>query len=91
MVDYFRKQNRNNPERITEFEDEYDTMATNPQDNITWIKSNIRGHSFFNFVKSKQISYKDYVEELPITAFADIIRFFDRIEYFSQRINHDEL
>ena len=91
MVDYFRKQNRNNPERITEFEDEYDTMVTNPQDNITWIKSNIREHSFFNFVKSKQISYKDYVDELPITAFADIIRFFDGIDYFSQRKNHTDL
>lgn len=90
-IDYFRTQNRNYPERITEFESEYDTKVYNPQVNLDWIKKNIRGHSYFNFTRSKRIPYEDYVDELPITAFADIIRFFDRIEYFSQRINHDEL
>jgi predicted ATP-dependent endonuclease of OLD family len=90
-IDYFRTQNRNYPERITEFENEFDTKASNPHVNLDWIKKNIRGHSYFNFTQSKRIPYKDYVDELPITAFADIIRFFDGIDYFSQKINHDEL
>lgn len=90
-IDYFRTQNRNYPERITEFENEFDTKVSNPHVNLDWIKKNIRGHSYFNFTQSKRIPYKDYVEELPITAFADIIRFFDGIDYFSQKINHDEL
>lgn len=90
-IDYFRKQNSNQPDRITEFETEYDNKIANPQDNIDWIKKNIKGHSYFNYIQSKRISYKDYVEELPITAFADIIRFFDGIEYFSEKKNHEDL
>lgn len=90
-IDYFRKQNSNQPDRITEFETEYDNKIANPQDNIDWIKKNIKGHSYFNYIQSKRISYKDYVEELPINAFADIIRFFDGIEYFSEKKNHEDL
>ena len=90
-IDYFRTQNRNYPERITEFESEYDTKVSDPQVNLDWIKKNIRGHSYFKFTRSKRIPYEDYVDELPITAFADIIRFFDGIDYFSQRKNHTDL
>lgn len=91
LVDHFRKHNQNDPARIAEFENEYDTKVSDPQVNLDWIKKNIRGHSYFNFTQSKRIPYRDYIEELPITAFADIIRFFDGIDYFSQRKNHETL
>lgn len=90
-IDYFRNKNRNYPDRITEFESAYDERISNLQENIDWIKKNIQGHKYFNFVQSKRIPYEDYVEELPISAFADIIRFFDGIDYFSQRKNHTDL
>ena len=90
-IDYFRNKNRNYPDRITEFESAYDERISNLQENIDWIKKNIQGHKYFNFVQSKRIPYEDYVDELPITAFADIIRFFDGIDYFSQRKNHTDL
>ena len=90
-IDYFRNQNSNYPDRITEFESVYDERISNPQENIDWIKKNIQGHKYYNFVQSKRIPYKDYVEELPISAFADIIRFFDGIDYFSDKKNHEDL
>lgn len=90
-LDYFRNQNSNNPDRIAEFETEYDNRIANPQNSIVWIKKNIKGHDYYNFIQSKRIPYKDYVDELPISAFADILRFFDGIEYFSQRKNHQNI
>lgn len=90
-VRYFRNHNQDYPERVESFENEYETKVENPQENLDWIKKNIRGHFLFEFTQSEQIPYKDYVEELPITAFADIIRFFDGMDYFSDKKNHEDL
>lgn len=90
-INYFRDKNSDFPDRIEEFENDYDEKVANPRENINWIKKNIKGHLYYNVTQSKRIPYKDYIEELPISAFADILRFFDGLDYFAQRKNHDVL
>lgn len=79
---YFRKQNENEQERIDLFESEYDSKISDPEENLDWIKKNIQGHTYFGFTESQRINYENYVEELPQEAFADLIEFFDGIQYF---------
>ncbi len=55
------------------------------QKNLEWIKTNIRGHLYLNFTRSKAIDYRTYVQELSQTSFSDIIDFFDSIPYFLRR------
>ncbi|RGH86177.1 hypothetical protein DW745_09265 [Ruminococcus sp. AM28-29LB] len=57
-------------------------MISDPKKNINWIKTNIKGHDYFNFVHSKDISYENYVDELPKSAFESIIDFLDTVPYF---------
>ena len=90
-IKYFSQHNQNEPERVNTFISEYDLKIANPRENLGWIKNSFRGHFIFDTTQSKRIPYKDYVEELPITAFADIIRFFDGIDYFSNKKNHEDL
>lgn len=85
---YFRKHNQGNEERIGEFELRYDEMIVNVEQNIEWVKKNIRGHFYFDATQSKRISYEDYVLELPKERFSDILEFFDSIDYFANKINH---
>ena len=63
-------------------ENDYDTMIADPAGNLDWIKTNIRGHDYFNSVHSKSIRYEDYVNELPESVFKNIIDFLDNIPYF---------
>lgn len=79
---YFRKQNENAQERIELFEGEYDSKIADAKENLDWIKTNIQGHTYFGFTKSKKINYESYVEELPMVAFENLIEFFDGIPYF---------
>lgn len=82
---YFRKQNENAQERIELFEGEYDSKIADAKENLDWIKTNIQGHTYFGFTKSKRINYESYVEELPMVAFENLIEFFDGIPYFLVR------
>jgi predicted ATP-dependent endonuclease of OLD family len=79
---YFRKQNENEQERIDLFESEYDSKIADAKENLDWIKTNIKGHTYFGFTESKRINYENYVKELPQDAFADLVEFFDNIPYF---------
>lgn len=75
-------QNAKDITRIASFENDYDTMIADPSGNLDWIKTNIRGHDYFNSVHSKSIRYEDYVNELPESVFKNIIDFLDNIPYF---------
>lgn len=81
-INYFKKQNTKEKDRIDSFKNEYDSMISDPKKNINWIKTNIKGHDYFNFVHSKDISYENYVDELPKSAFESIIDFLDTVPYF---------
>ncbi len=87
-IQYFRNQNLGDDNRIAQFEEEYDSNVADTEANITWIKENIRGHNYFGYTNSTRISYSDYVQELPQTAFEDLLNFFDNIRYFRDKINH---
>ena len=81
-IKYFKTQNAKDITRIASFENDYDTMIADPAGNLDWIKTNIRGHDYFNSVHSKSIRYEDYVNELPESVFKNIIDFLDNIPYF---------
>lgn len=85
---YFRKHNEGDEQRIDEFELRYDEMISDVEQNIDWVKKNIRGHFYFDSTQSKRISYENYVLELPKERFSDILDFFDNIDYFADKINH---
>lgn len=87
-IRYFRNQNEGDNDRIAQFEETYDIKVADAQTNITWIKENIRGHDYFGYTNSLRISYLDYVQELPETAFEDLLTFFDTIQYFRDRRIH---
>lgn len=84
-INYFKTQNAKDTTRIASFENDYDTMIADPTGNLDWIKTNIRGHDYFNSVHSKSICYEDYVNELPESVFKNIIDFLDNIPYFSSK------
>lgn len=85
QIKNFRKHNPNNETRVSTFISEYDDKITSIEDNIEWVKTNIRGHNYFNFSRSSQIDFQTYVDELPSTAFQDIITFLNTKEYFNSR------
>lgn len=87
-IQYFRNQNKKSQERIDTFEKEYYSKIIDAKTNLDWIKTNIQGHSYFNFTKSKSIEYNVYVDELPREAFDDLLKFFDNIPYFCSKKRH---
>lgn len=87
-IAYFRKHNQNEQERIDEFLSVFDEMVDDVEANIEWVKTNIRGHNYYNVTESRKIAYEQYINELPKEKFEDILAFFDRIDYFTDKINH---
>lgn len=88
ITEYFRKHNHSDETRINAFNSIYDSKISNIEQNIEWVKTNIRGHLYFDVLQSKRISYEDYISELPKERFIDILEFFDNIDYFADKINH---
>lgn len=87
-IAYFRKHNQNEQERINNFSSNYDDKVNDVETNIDWVKTNIRGHNYFNVTESRKITYEQYINELPKECFEDILDFFDQIDYFTDKINH---
>lgn len=87
-INYFRNQNSTMPERIAQFESDYDEKIINVEENLEWIKINVRGHDYCGYANSIRIPYSTYVQELPESAFEDILGFLDSIEFFSRRRIH---
>ncbi len=84
-INYFNKQNSENAQRCSIFENEYDSKVSDISENIDWMKKNIQGHAFFGFSKSFRICFSSYVNELPKETFEDILHFLDTIPYFANR------
>ena len=87
-IAYFRKHNQNEQERINNFSSNYDDKVNDVETNIDWVKTNIRGHNYFNVTESRKITYEQYINKLPKECFEDILDFFDQIDYFTDKINH---
>ena len=86
-INEFRRQNRDE-DRIRLFEENYDSKVRNPSENLEWIKTYIRGHTYFGFTRSQDITFDEYVNNLPQNAFQDLIEFFDSLEYFKDKSTH---
>lgn len=87
-IAYYIKHNQNEQERINDFSNNYDNKVNDVETNIDWVKTNIRGHNYFNVTESKRITFEQYINELPKEKFEDILNFFDHINYFTDKINH---
>lgn len=87
-IEYFRKHNQNGQARVDDFTSKFDEMTADIESNIDWVKTNIRGHNYYNVTESRRITFDQYIDELPKEKFEDILEFFDQIDYFSNRINH---
>lgn len=81
QIKYFKEKN-NDAHRISIFESEYDVKSSDISSNIEWMKQNIRGHNYFSWTSSKEITLDSYVNRLPENAFSPILSFLDRIDYF---------
>lgn len=84
-IEYFKQKNERHTERINEFETSYDSLVQEPLEHLEWLKQNIRGHDIFGYLNAAKISFEDYIEELPSTAFQGLIDFLDSISYFMVR------
>lgn len=80
----FIKNNNNNQPRIDEFLAKLNEAIEDVANNIEWIKTNVRGHSYFNRISANSITSTEYVESLPKTAFTEILELLNRHSYFSE-------
>ena len=84
-IDYFKKNNKKDTDRITKFEEEYDSKIQEPIENIEWLKRNIRGHHLYGYLNASRLEFKKIIEESENSIGNDILIFLDNIEYFKQR------
>lgn len=84
-INYFKRQNKDNTDRIDLFESEYVSKINDVKGNLDWIKTNIRGHNYFKFTNSESISFREYVDELPEEAFEDLLEFLNNLPYFNDK------
>ena len=84
-IDYFKKNNKKDTDRITKFEEEYDSKIQEPIENIEWLKRNIRGHHLYGYLNASRLEFKKIIEESENSIGNDILSFLDNIEYFKQR------
>lgn len=85
QIKYFSKHNSDDPERIKAFESEYDEKIADIENNIEWMKINIRGHNYFDFTRSTNIDFQTYIDKLKKNVFDDIFNFLNNIDFFNSR------